>query len=294
MEREMNSLTLMYESHFGFHQHPFSLTPNTKFFLNSASHHRALQTLVVALDGLEGFIKIIGEVGTGKTLLCRKLMSSLDERYVTALVMNPMLEPVDFYRAFADEIGIELDPLAGTHQILKSINGRLIENAGQGKRVLLIIDEAQTMPLATIEALRLLTNLETESSKLLQVVLFGQPELNNLMDTQGLRQLKQRITFQDELDPLDRDGVDCYIRHRLQVAGFAGPALFRRNAVGLIHRRSGGIPRLVNIISHKALLAAFGYGDRLVCRKHVKLAVADTESTRTRRTQRMWSPWRTS
>lgn len=284
----MNSLAMMVEAHFGLHQQPFSLTPNTNFFLNSASHFRALRTLIVALDGLEGFIKIIGEVGIGKTLLCRKLMNSLDDRYVTALVINPLLSPEDLYRVFAEEIQVKLEPSMRSHEILKSINERLIESARQGKRVLLIIDEAQVMPTETIEALRLLTNLETESRKLLQVVLFGQPELNNLIDKPSLRQLKQRITIQEKLEPLDFHGVESYIQHRIKVAGFEGSNLFKPDAVRLIHKESGGIPRLINILSHKALLAAFGQGEKAVSKKHVVHAVADTESTRIRSAGFSW------
>ncbi len=274
----MNSLAMMYESHFGLQQQPFSLTPNTRFYMNSSSHCRALRTMVIALDGLEGFIKIVGEVGTGKTLLCRKLINSLDDRYISALILNPMMSPTDLYLAFAGEIGLELEPSASIHQILAALNEKLIGFAHQGKRVLLIVDEAQAMPPETIEALRLLTNLETESSKLLQVVLFGQPELDNLINTRALRQLKQRITFQENLEPLDCQGVKSYLRHRMEVAGFEGPDIFQAAAVRLIHRNSGGIPRVVNIIAHKALLLAFGRGDVCVRKVHVRQAVADTES----------------
>jgi MSHA biogenesis protein MshM len=283
----VNNSALMYEPHFGLQQQPFALTPNTRFFLNAAGHFRALQTLILALDGLDGFIKVIGEVGTGKTMLCRKLMNSLDERYVTALVLNPMLSSDDLYRAFADELGVELTAELGTHELLKAINQALIENARKGKRVLLIIDEAQVMPEETLEALRLLTNLETESRKLLQVVLFGQPELDEMMGRKSMRQMAQRITFQENLLPLDLDGVDCYIQHRIQVAGFEGKMLFKPAAVRRIYRESHGVPRLINILAHKSLLAAFGSGDSVVSTRHVRRAVADTDSVKS-----MGSPFR--
>lgn len=268
----------MYEAHFGLQEAPFALTPNTRYFLRSPSHGDALELLVVALREREGFIKITGEVGTGKTLLCRLLLNELEGQAHTAYIPNPNLTPEALYEAVAEELGASAPSGANTHQVLKAINERLIALALDQTPAVLVIDEAQAMPEATIEALRLLTNLETESTRLLQVVLFGQPELNVLLNRDSLRQLKQRITFHYRLEPLDRESVAQYLRHRLSLAGYNGADVFRPGALKVITRASGGIPRLVNVLAHKAMLAAWGRGDRQVERGHVLSAVRDTES----------------
>lgn len=270
----------MYESHFGLQEAPFALTPNTRYFLRAPSHGDALELLVVALREREGFIKITGEVGTGKTLLCRLLLNELEGAASTAYLPNPHLPPEALYQAVAEELGVPVPPGANTHQVLKALNERLIALAMEQTPAVLVIDEAQAMPEATIEALRLLTNLETESTRLLQVVLFGQPELDALLNRDSLRQLKQRITFHYRLAPLDRESVAQYLRHRLSLAGYNGADLFRPGALKVITRASGGIPRLVNVLAHKSLLAAWGNGDRQVERRHVLSAVNDTESAR--------------
>ncbi|WP_166258820.1 ExeA family protein [Marinobacter salicampi] len=268
----------MYEAHFGLQEVPFALTPNTRYFLNARSHSDALELLLVALREREGFIKITGEVGTGKTLLCRMLLNALAEQATMAYIPNPSLSPDNLYEAVADELGVTVPDQDNTHRILKALTHRLIELAGEGRQVVLVIDEAQAMPEETIEALRLLTNLETESTRLLQVVLFGQPELDVLLAKPSLRQLKQRITFQYQLTALDRTSVAQYLRHRLSQAGYNGVDLFAPAALRLIARTSGGIPRLLNILAHKSLLAAWGRGDHQVGRWHVLQAVKDTES----------------
>ncbi|MGQ7301535.1 ExeA family protein [Marinobacter nauticus] len=270
----------MYQSHFGLQEAPFALTPNTRYFLRAPSHSDALELLLVALRQREGFIKVTGEVGTGKTLLCRLLLNELDKEACTAYVPNPNLPPDTLYEAVAEELGVDVAVCANVHQILKALNEKLIALAMEQKPVVLVIDEAQAMPEETIEALRLLTNLETESSRLLQIVLFGQPELDTTLSKDSLRQLRQRITFQTRLQPLSRDSVSQYLRHRLSQAGYNGSDLFAPAALRVIWRASGGIPRLVNVLAHKAMLAAWGQGDRLVSRRHALLAVRDTESAR--------------
>lgn len=270
----------MYQSHFGLQEAPFALTPNTRYFLRAPSHSDALELLLVALRQREGFIKVTGEVGTGKTLLCRLLLNELDKEACTAYVPNPNLPPDTLYEAVAEELGVDVAVCANVHQILKALNERLIALAMDQKPVVLVIDEAQAMPEETIEALRLLTNLETESTRLLQIVLFGQPELDTTLSKDSLRQLRQRITFQTRLQPLNRDSVSQYLRHRLSQAGYNGSDLFAPAALRVIWRASGGIPRLVNVLAHKAMLAAWGQGDRLVNRRHALLAVRDTESAR--------------
>ncbi len=183
---------------------------------------------------------------------------------------------------------MDVSKCANTHQVLKALNRRLIKLAMERRSVVLVIDEAQTMPEPTIEALRLLTNLETESRKLLQVVLFGQPELDVMLGKESLRQLRQRITFQYRLSALDRQSVSQYLRHRLAQAGYNGGELFAPAALKLITRSSGGIPRLVNVLAHKAMLAAWGQGARQVSRAHVLSAVRDTESARRPGLLGMW------
>ncbi|MYN07889.1 ExeA family protein [Pseudoduganella aquatica] len=276
----------MYKSHFGLREVPFSITPDTSFFFTSPHSQEALNTLLVAARSGEGFIKITGEVGTGKTLLCRKFMATLGEEFVTAYIPNPYLEPRTLMLALADELEITLERDVDQHQLLKSINYRLLELAGQGKQVVLCLDEAQAIPVESLEALRLLTNLETEKRKLLQIVLFGQPELNAHLESPTIRQLAQRITFHYHLGALSKDDLDYYLAHRLRIAGYAGGRLFARGAVRKLYLATGGIPRLVNIMSHKALMLAYGEGRQQVEKRHVVLAASDTVAP-----QRAAWPW---
>lgn len=270
----------MYLQHFGLRELPFSLTPNTQFFLNMASYHKAYNMLMVSLANAEGFIKIVGEVGTGKTMLCRKVLNTLEEdkeNYVTAYIPNPVLSPKGLFLAFAEELNIEIDQEVGHHRLLKAITEKLVEQSAAKKQVVLFIDEAHAMPEQTLEALRLLTNIETETVKLFQVVLFAQPELDVLLSQPSLRQLRQRITFSFEIEALDRAGVERYVVHRLATAGYNGPFLFSKRALDLLFRSSEGIPRVINILSHKALMVAFGKGERTVQVDHVRSAAEDTE-----------------
>jgi MSHA biogenesis protein MshM len=276
----------MYESHFGLAELPFSITPDTSFFFGSPHSQEGLNTLLVAARNGEGFIKITGEVGTGKTLLCRKFMATLGEGFHTAYVPNPYLEPRALMMALADELEIALPRDVDQHQLVKSLTFRLLELAARGKHVVLCLDEAQALPLESLEALRLLTNLETEKRKLLQIVLFGQPELNAHLASPKIRQLAQRITFHYHLGALRRDDLDFYLAHRLRVAGFTGARLFSGAAVRRLYRATGGIPRLVNIVAHKALMLAYGEGRHLVEKRHVALAAGDTIGTRPARTMR--------
>ncbi|ROZ68585.1 ExeA family protein [Ramlibacter sp. WS9] len=270
----------MYLRHFGLREFPFSITPDTSFFFSSAGSQEALNTLLVAARMGEGFIKITGEVGTGKTLLCRKLMSSLGRDFCVAYIPNPYLEPISLFMELASELGIELEPGANfnQHHLLRRLTLRLVELTGQGKRVVICLDEAQAMPIETLEALRLLTNLETEKRKLLQVIIFGQPELEDKLNHPSIRQLKQRITFDYHLAPLTGSELDYYLHHRLVVAGFKGGRLFDSSATWLLERRTRRIPRLVNIVAHKSLLSAYGKGKRRVGFFDVLAATNDTAS----------------
>jgi MSHA biogenesis protein MshM len=266
----------MYQQHFGLREAPFGITPDTSYFFTSPHSQEALNTLLVAAKNGEGFIKITGEVGTGKTLLCRKFITTLGENFVTAYIPNPYLEPRTLMLALADELEVTLAKDVDQHQLLKSITYRLLELAGQGKQVVLCLDEAQAIPVESLEALRLLTNLETEKRKLLQIVLFGQPELNAHLEQNSIRQLAQRITFHYHLGPLSRDDMEYYLAHRLRVAGYTGGRLFSRAAIKGLYKASGGIPRLINIMSNKALMLAYGEGKQQVGGRHVKLAAGDT------------------
>lgn len=277
----------MYLTHFGLRELPFSITPDTSFFFFNADHQEALNTLLVAVRNGEGFIKITGEVGTGKTLLCRQFLASInrdaeagEECFVTAYIPNPYLEPRALLLALAEEIGIELERDADQYRLLKSLTLALLDFARAGKRVVLCLDEAQALPLESLEAIRLLSNLETEKRKLLQIILFGQPELNQKLQQDSIRQLNQRIIFHYHLGPLDRENMEFYLAHRLNVARFTGKRLFSRPAVRQLHASSGGVPRLINILAHKALMLAYGEGRQRVEARHVRAAAKDTESAR--------------
>jgi len=272
----------MYASYFGLSELPFSITPDTSFFFGHSTYQEALNTLLVSVRSGEGFIKVVGEVGTGKTLLCRKLLSSLEEDFITAYIPNPYLEPMTLLLAVADELGVTYEPDINQHHLLKALTVFLVGAHEKGRRVVLCLDEAQAMPIETLEALRLLSNLETERRKLLQVVLFGQPELDVRLNEPSIRQLKQRISFSCNLSAINLNDVEYYVAHRLGIAGYRGPRLFSRDAVRLLHRASRGIPRVINILAHKAMIAAFGEGARYITDRYVKGAVADTESARSR------------
>lgn len=268
----------MYQSFFGLQEVPFGITPDTSFFFHFGSHREAFNTLMVAAQSGEGFIKITGEVGTGKTLLCRQFLRTLGSDFVTAYIPNPFLEPRTLLLNLADDLGIAHQREMEQHEVLKAINARLLDYAKQGKRVLLCIDEAQALPLETLEALRLLSNLETEKRKLLQIVLFGQPELDRRLAREDIRQLAQRISFHYCLRPLSWEETAFYINHRLRVAGYSELRLFGRAATFLIWLGSGGIPRMTNILANKALMLAYGAGRKRVGTRDVLMALQDTES----------------
>jgi len=277
-----------YLRHFGLREPPFGITPDTSFFYPCRSTQEALNTLLVALANGEGFIKITGEVGTGKTLLCRKLLATLDSDWVSAYIPNPKLEPRTLLLALAEELEIRVDPGVDQHRLLKAMTRTLLDLARSGRRVALCMDESQAIPLDTLEALRLLTNLETEKRKLLHVVLFGQPELDRKLACDSVRQMRQRITFQCDLKGLDEDEVGVYFAHRLGVAGYCGPHLLAAGARRQLYRGSRGIPRLVNILAHKSLLLLYGEGGRRLERGHVRAAVRDTPAAR--QPARWWWP----
>ena len=263
--------------HFGLREPPFGLTPDTSFYFPALPHREAHETLLYALDAGEGFLVVEGEVGTGKTLLLRRLLNTLPERWQAAFVPNPGLDPRGLYAAIAIEFGL---PAEGSSEaLLHSLERHFIALAQQERQPVVLIDEAQALPAETLEAVRLLTNLETEKRKLLQVVLFGQPELMARLREKGTRQILTRISFHAALRPLERYEVAAYVRHRLKVAGDNG-SLFTGWAELALWRTSRGLPRLVNIIAAKAMMLAYGRGARQVTLRHVMAAARDTLAAR--------------
>ena len=268
----------LYLDHFGLLEPPFTLTPNTGYFLASPAHREALNLLLFALRSGEGFVKITGEVGTGKTLLCRKLMCQLGDGFVSAYVPHPPTSSEGLIGSVAEELGAKAP--GDRNRALRELGRLLIQLDAAGRRAVLLLDEAHVLPEDALEAVRLLTNLETERQKLLQVVLFGQPELDQRLARPGLRQLRQRISFAYRLRPLSGGELAAYVHHRLRVAGHRGEPLFAQEALDVLLRASGGIPRLVNVLGNKALLAAWGRSSPRVLARHVRRAAADTEGAR--------------
>ncbi len=267
----------MYLEHFNLKEFPFTVTPNTDFFCNLAGYQAALNVVLLSLRNGEGFLKVVGEVGAGKTLLCRMLLERLNDDFVTAYIPNPDLSPIGLRKALAQELGLPSPYPRSQHTLLEHITKQLIALHESGKRVVLLIDEAQAMSFECLEALRLLTNLETKTIKLLQVVLFGQPELNVKLNQPNMRQLKQRISFSHLLPPLTRPELDAYLCHRLAMAGHTTGTLFTRRACNFLFRKSRGIPRVINILCHKALMFAYGRGETEIHTKAMHAATHDTE-----------------
>ncbi len=270
----------MYLGHFSLREAPFSITPDSSFFYPHESAQAALNTLLVALRSGEGFLKIVGEVGCGKTVLCRQLLKTLQgEQFVTAYIPNPDMGPDDLLMALALELSIKLVPPISRHSVLNALRDCLLQHALEGRQVVVCIDEAQAIPLRTVESLRLLSNLETEKRKLLQLVLLGQPELDLKLARPEIRQLMQRITFSEHLGPMAPDRVPVYLAHRMATAAVdthTDVQVFEADAAKAIARASGGVPRLINVLAHKCLMLAYGENVHRVSAAHVRLATADT------------------
>jgi len=271
----------MYESFFGFSKKPFSLTPDTGLFVNLPGHERCFALLIHVLESGEGFLKVVGEVGTGKTILCRKLLRFLDTEqaaaYHAVYIPNPMLSPVGLYRAVGQELGLVAEQQDDNDALLSHITEKILALAELDRSVVIVIDEAQSLPAQTLEALRLITNLETEEKKLVQIILFGQTELDTLLNQDRFRQLRQRITFAHYLQPLSALETSQYIAFRLSQCGYNGPQLFSTKATDLIFRQTQGTPRMINVLAHKALMAAFAEQSALVLPGHVRQAISDGE-----------------
>ncbi|NOQ42185.1 MAG: AAA family ATPase [Desulfuromusa sp.] len=266
----------MYEQFFGLKEKPFSLTPDTDFLFRFSGHQEALNVLLVALRNGEGFVRVSGEVGTGKTLLCRQLLKLLQEDCATVYLPNPLLTPLELYQAISHDLQLDLPGDASMQQLLQGIFSELVRLRTIKRPLIVLIDEAQAMPYRSLEALRLLSNLETEKAKLLHIIFFAQPEFELRLAKVNLRQLRQRITFSYTLKALHRQEIFAYLDHRLRVAGFQGNNLFTPAAVRLLHKASNGVPRLINLLAHKALLVAYGKGGRKIDRNMIRAAVKDT------------------
>lgn len=246
----------MYREYYGLKDAPFDITPNPRFMFYSAKHREAFNHLLYGIRERKGFVQLTGEVGAGKTTLCRALLEQLDDRYSTALILNPVMSADDLLKAIAMEFGLPVNGLDRV-DILAVFNQFLLHQVEYGKETVLIIDEAQDLTEESLEQVRLLSNLETDNGKLLQILLMGQPELRDRLNSPRLRQLRQRITVRYHLSPLRRDEVEAYVHHRLQVSGANGHPRFTKLALWRVYRYSRGIPRLVNAVCDKALLAGY-------------------------------------
>ncbi|GAB6145720.1 AAA family ATPase [Desulfocicer niacini] len=266
----------MYSRFFGFNERPFKLVPNPDYLYMSQTHQEAMAHLVYALDSGDGFVEITGEVGTGKTTLCRSFIEGLDKNTEVAYIFNPVLDPVELLRAVNAEFGIS-DDGQNTRALINSLNAFLIEQKAQAREVILVIDEAQLLTRNELEQIRLISNLETTRSKLLQIILVGQPELRHLLNSQELRQLRQRITLSCHLQPLSLKDTENYIRHRLKLASRGQAVTFSHGAVEKIFKYSRGIPRLINISCDRALLTAFGLDQRKVSTNIAGTAIKELE-----------------
>ncbi len=246
----------MYQDFYGLTEAPFDITPNPRFLFYSAKHREAFNHLLYGIRERKGFVQLTGEVGAGKTTLCRAAMEQLDQHYTTALILNPVMSAEELMRAIGFEYGL---PVSGLDKLttLAVINNFLLHQVEQGKDTVLIIDEAQDLTDELLEQVRLLSNLETDNRKLLQIVLMGQPELRDRLNNPKLRQLRQRITVRFHLPPLSTEEMGQYIRHRLKTSGANGLPYFTKPALWRVQRYSGGIPRLINAVCDKALLAGF-------------------------------------
>ncbi len=266
----------IYSSFYGFTESPFNITPDPRFIYFSDKHREALNHLIFGIQQRKGFIQITGEVGSGKTTICRVLLEKLDSTYKTALILNPCMTEQQLLKTILTELNIE-SPKQNRVAYLNVLNNFLLDQAIHNNDVVLIIDEAQDMSLKLLEQIRLLSNLETDERKLLQIVLIGQPELRDKLNDRRLRQLRQRITVRYHLSPLNRDELDHYICHRVHLAGGNGTPGFDRRAVKRIHKYSRGIPRLVNAVCDKTLLCGFVEGTEHLGLRHVRKAIRELE-----------------
>jgi type II secretory pathway predicted ATPase ExeA len=266
----------MYLEHFGLSETPFRITPHTEFFFAGAKRGATLDALIYAIIHDEGIVKVSGEVGSGKTMLCRVLMERLPPQVVIVYLANPSLSRDDILFAIADDLDLNIPDSTRTSAVARALQAKLIELHAEGRQVVVLIDEAHAMPIETLEEVRLLSNLETSQHKLLQLVMFGQPELDEVLARPDMRQLKERITQNFHLEPLRRDDIAEYIDFRMRTAGYRGPPVFSPMAVKRIAAASQGLTRRVNILAEKSLLSAFAEGAHQISPKEVSAAIHDS------------------
>ncbi|HEX5066467.1 MAG TPA: AAA family ATPase [Myxococcota bacterium] len=279
----------MYTAHYGLREKPFSLTPDPRYLFLSSSHREALAHVLYGVEQGEGFIAVTGEVGTGKTTLCRTLLERLGPETEVAFVFDPLLTPDELLRAVCAEYGLEISERSPA-ELSEGLNKFLLDANRKGRRVVLVVDEAQNLPVATLEQIRLLSNLETSTAKLIQILLFGQPELDEMLESAELRQLRQRITVRYRLGALARGEAREYVRHRVRVAAGCERDLFTAGALREIERRGRGIPRLVNLLADRALLAGYAEGTARVDRPQVDRAAREILRARGLRRTAWWRP----
>jgi MSHA biogenesis protein MshM len=267
----------MYLEHFGLSESPFRITPHTEFFFAGANRGATLDALIYAIIHDEGIVKVSGEVGAGKTMLCRVLMERLPRNVAIVYLANPSLSRDDIVFAIAEDLGLSIPESARVSTMVRALQEKLIALHSEGRQVVVLIDEAHAMPVEALEEIRLLSNLETSQHKLLQLVLFGQPELNDILARPDMRQLKERITQNFTLQPMRRDDIAEYLDFRMRTAGYRGPELFSAGAIKLITTASQGLTRRINILAEKSLLAAFAGGTHQITPKEVGTAIRDTE-----------------
>lgn len=267
----------MYYPHFGLKEPPFKITPNTDFFFSGGNRGAILDALVYAITNGEGIIKVVGEVGSGKTMLCRMLQTILPEKIESIYLANPSVAPEEVLYAIAFELQLKLPKNADRLRVMQELQAHLLNRYAEGRQVVIFVEEAQGMPLATLEEIRLLSNLETKQDKLLQIVLFGQPELDDNLNQEHIRQLRERITHRFNLGPLQTKDVGEYLIFRLRAAGYHGPHLFTESAIKKLSNAAEGLVRRVNILADKALLAAFAENVYQVTPKHIAAAIHDSE-----------------
>lgn len=269
-------MTAMYLEHFGLREAPFRIMPHTEFFFSGAHRGSTLEALIYAITHDEGIVKVSGEVGSGKTMLCRMLLTRLPKHIKTVYLTNPSLQRDEILYALAEELEIAL-PEGRPHLLLRTLQEELLEIHASGCRIVVMLDEAHAMPSETLEEIRLLSNLESSQHKLMHIVLFGQPELDQRLAEKSMRQLKERITHNFALEPLNRNEIAHYLMFRMRAAGYRGPDIFTPNAVRLIHQASEGLTRRINILADKALLSAFSENKHLIDSKHIRAAITDAQ-----------------
>ena len=279
----------MYLSFFGLNEKPFAITPDPRYLYLSERHAEALAHLLYGVNESGGFIQLTGEVGTGKTTVVRTLLSRVPHHADVAVILNPRMTPIEFLLTICEELGLDLADADrdSVKQLVDALNRRLLAAHGDGRRVIVIVDEAQNLSADVLEQVRLLTNLETPTQKLLQIILIGQPELRELLDRTDLRQLAQRITGRYHLEPLSREETQGYVRHRLRVAGSA-EEIFAPAALAEVHRVSAGIPRVINVTCDRALLGAYTEETRKITAGLVRRAAGEVYG---RRFMPVWLAW---